>query len=48
MAPLNETGDVFLYSIKNTNIGEESDMTISSDDIQVGSKADLLSAINSL
>jgi len=48
MAPLNENGDAFVYAIKNTIIGEELDMTITSDQIEIGTKSDLLQAVNNL
>lgn len=48
MAPLNEEGDVFAYAIKNTIIGSDVDISISSNEIQLGNKADLISAINNL
>ena len=48
MAPLNEEGDVFAYAIKNITIGSELDISITSDEVQLGNKSDLISAINNL
>ena len=48
MAPLNDEGDVFAYAIKNTTIGTESEISITSDEILIGDKFDLIFAVNNL
>ena len=48
MAPLDEDGEVFLYAVKNTIIGDDPNITISSNEILIGNKSELLQVVNSL